>query len=120
MELRQELRIEQIMICPVCKQRLDDEKMRDILVEARLFGTVRYAICAHCLQEVKKPWSKDYKNRWDKETRKKAAHKIEVEFVEWLKNNIELKTLTMTDYMLYKNCFLEGSGAMADWIREMQ
>lgn len=104
--------------CPVCEQHIDGEKIKNTLIDSRLFGSVRYAVCLHCCQEVKKPWTEDYKDRWRKEAKKRAAHKIEVGFTKWLKENINLKQLTMGDYILYRSCYFEGSGAMAEWIRE--
>lgn len=65
------MELRQTQVCTVCEQPRDDEKSRSDGATAILFGAVAYSICVGCTQAVPKPWSDEYKRRWDEALAKK-------------------------------------------------
>jgi hypothetical protein len=59
-------RLQISMTCDVCKQTLNEEGAEATRVEAALFGSMAYAVCPSCGQEMAAPHSKAYKRRCDK------------------------------------------------------
>ena len=56
--------------CEVCKQRSSRKKALEPFYHALLEGAVRYSICPECMQEVPKPWSEAYQERFRSKVRK--------------------------------------------------
>jgi len=68
--LRARPRLTQAMECKVCRTYMDLED--DSLVQMKLFGSAKYAICSGCGTEVDQGLMKDrnYQTRWIKRFRK--------------------------------------------------
>lgn len=56
-------------VCPVCQADIDGGRVESARVGAALFGTVRYAVCVGCGQEVREHRDRNYRARW----RRRAA-----------------------------------------------
>lgn len=64
--MRFEMRLRQSLICDICDQSIDAEKVDDTTVMRILFGEVPYAVC-FCGMEVAEPWGQayvEYRKRW--------------------------------------------------------
>lgn len=59
--------------CSVCRNYIDSLGVDDTQVQAKLFGAAKYAVCSCCGQEIKAPWDRNYKARWQRYAK---AHRL--------------------------------------------
>lgn len=63
------LQIVPTLTCSLCDQLIDFERQQLDTSEVVLFGTAPYAWCLSCGQEVPRPWTEEYKDRWKQASR---------------------------------------------------